>query len=97
ERADEVQLFYSKKTRLLVRMLQFQRGNELYAIYVRDAEFGAPLQKSRFALTPPKGVRFVDLFDDELASLSVRLELERLEEWERKQKAESGSKEPDKK
>ncbi|MCB9883078.1 MAG: hypothetical protein H6832_16975 [Planctomycetes bacterium] len=97
ERADEVQLFYSKKTRLLVRMLQFQRGNELYAIYVRDAEFGAPLQKSRFALTPPKGVRFVDLFDDELASLSVRLELERLDEWERKQKPESGSTEPDKK
>ncbi len=86
ERPDEVQLFFSKKTRLLVRMLQFQAGSELYAVHVRDVDFAAPLQKSRFVLTPPKGVRFVDVFDDELGSLRLRMELERLDAWERDQK-----------
>lgn len=99
ERPDSVQLFFSKKTKLLKRMMQFQQGRELYSIQVRDVDFGVTLAKSRFALAPPKGTRFVDVFDDELGSLRIRMDLKRLEDWEaaQKKKAKEASTTDDKK
>lgn len=87
ERPDEVRLFFSKKSKLLKRMLQMRAGRVLHSIDVRDAVFSDSIPKSRFVLEAPRGARFVDVFDDALGSLKIRKDLQRLDAYERAQKA----------
>ena len=90
ERPDSVELLFDQQTKFLRRMAQKQGEQSLLVVEVRELELNPEIDKSLFRLSPPEGVKFVDVMSDPLASMRIKLDLKRLEEHEKRAKEAKG-------